>query len=231
LNHQVIETEQKIAEERILLKDQTLIIRSDKTLFWENEKALLLSDLHLGKAGHFKSQGVYVPGTIINSELERLRLAIESTGPKTIYLLGDLFHAGYNEEWPQFAAFVAEYAAIQWVLIKGNHDRLSLPTYLAANLEVYENTLNRFPFLFAHKPEHISTEIGEVIGICGHVHPGFTLAVKGIRGRVSLPCLWLNQNKIVLPAFGNFTGLDIIKPIKGDQVWMIDKQKIWNLAF
>jgi DNA ligase-associated metallophosphoesterase len=225
------ETIDKLAQEKIQLKGQTLLLQSDRTLYWENEQALLLADLHLGKAGHFKSQGVYVPGTIINQELIRLKHAIESTSPKTIYLLGDLFHAGYNEEWPLFASFVAEYPSICWVLVKGNHDRLSLPTYIKANLEVQENTLEKFPFLFAHKPEHLPTDSTELIGICGHIHPGFVLSVKGVMGSVRLPCLWMNKGNLVLPAFGSFTGLDIIKPQKEDQVWLLGKENIWNLKF
>ena len=30
-------------------------------MFWEEEKALIVSDLHFGKTGHFRKSGIAVP--------------------------------------------------------------------------------------------------------------------------------------------------------------------------
>lgn len=39
---------------RINIKDQNLLLLPEKALFWEEEKGLIISDVHLGKAGHFR---------------------------------------------------------------------------------------------------------------------------------------------------------------------------------
>ena len=41
--------------------NQTFLLSAQRTVFWEEEKTLILSDLHLGKSGHFRKSGIAIP--------------------------------------------------------------------------------------------------------------------------------------------------------------------------
>ena len=46
------------------LLGQNFSVHSEKGLFWEEQHALIISDVHLGKAGHFRKHGVPIPRQI-----------------------------------------------------------------------------------------------------------------------------------------------------------------------
>lgn len=201
-------------------------LSTDRLLYWPAEKALLLADLHLGKATHFRKNGVYVPGDVLTDELARLTESIICHKPEKVIFLGDLFHARYNEEWPRFTKWMQQFSAITWHLVKGNHDVLGEATYETAGFILHKHTYLLSDVLLAHKPEDLNGEVG----ITGHVHPGFVLTAKRIVGGVKLPCLWRSGNQWVMPAWGAFTGLDIISPAKQDEIYLIGNDQIWPLV-
>ncbi|HEY4936402.1 MAG TPA: metallophosphoesterase, partial [Puia sp.] len=52
--------------------DQQFWLTTDRTMFWEEEKALIVSDLHFGKTGHFRKSGIAVPPSVFKEDLQRL---------------------------------------------------------------------------------------------------------------------------------------------------------------
>ena len=54
------------------IKDQQLCLSSDRSIYWEEEKALVVSDLHIGKTGHFRKAGIAVPQSVFKEDLQRL---------------------------------------------------------------------------------------------------------------------------------------------------------------
>ena len=48
----------------------TFTLSNDRCVFWEEEKMLLLSDLHFGKTGHFRKEGIAVPQDIYKEDLQ-----------------------------------------------------------------------------------------------------------------------------------------------------------------
>jgi metallophosphoesterase superfamily enzyme len=47
---------------------------------------------------------------------------------------------------------------------------------------------------------------------------------------VTLPCFWLGKRHGVLPAFGAFTGSAVVRPSRGDQVFVIAEQEVLRVA-
>ena len=74
-------------------------------MFWEKEKALVLSDLHIGKAAHFRKNGIALSNQVFESDLQRLSILIEHFKPEKLVVVGDLLHAGDNSEVNQFCAW------------------------------------------------------------------------------------------------------------------------------
>ena len=110
-------------------------------------------------------------------------------------------------------------------LVRGNHDKragdpgpeIGIPSVDAPRAEP--------PFVFTHKPA-VSDE-GYVI--CGHVHPAARLTGPG-RETVRLPCFWARPGTMVLPAFGEFTGVAEIDAEPGDRVWVIAEGAVVNVS-
>ena len=56
--------------------------------------------------------------------------------------------------------------------------------------------------------------------LAGHLHPGIDLIGPG-RQRLYLPCFHLSARGLILPAFGDFTGMAPVTPGRGDRIFAI----------
>lgn len=59
---------------------------------------------------------------------------------------------------------------------------------------------------------------GALPTLCGHIHPGVRIALGG-RSRVVLPCFHLSAQRLILPAFGDLTGLHTLPVGPGEQAF------------
>jgi DNA ligase-associated metallophosphoesterase len=202
----------------ITLRDQHLTLLPQRALFWEEKKYLLLSDLHLGKAGHFRKNGSPIPAAVHWKDLVVLGTLIETQQPEKVVLLGDLFHSVLNNEWLDFAHWMEQYAPLPFVLVKGNHDVLPDAAYNLNQLVVKPESWEVDPFLLTHKPvlepknqrggwrfPRYSAETDSLYNLAGHIHPGTTVRL-GLGQSERMPCFFFGPNIGLLPAFGQFTG-------------------------
>jgi metallophosphoesterase superfamily enzyme len=111
------------------------------------------------------------------------------------------------------------------VLVRGNHDKRAGDPGPEIDIRSVDAPLAEPPFVFTHKPA-VSDE-GYVI--CGHVHPAARLTGPG-RETVRLPCFWARPGTMVLPAFGEFTGVAEIDAEPGDRVWVIAEGAVVNVS-
>ncbi|WP_051190506.1 ligase-associated DNA damage response endonuclease PdeM [Kaistella palustris] len=197
----------KILEKTI--QNVNLTFTNQRALFWNEEKMLIVSDLHVGKSAHFRKNGIAVSSEILHADLQKLEDLIQYFGAEKIVIVGDLFHAGYNSDLEIFRKWRYQFSQ-EFILIKGNHDRLSCEIYEGLGLECHDRELLQPPFHFSHDPEIYGHES---FYISGHIHPGFVL--QGRNERIRLPCFAVSESQIVLPAFSKFTGLDT-KTLKGN---------------
>jgi len=92
----------------------------------DNERVLVIADLHLGWEVTLARQGIHVPSQVPRL-LDKLRKILEDTHPQQLILLGDVKHAVGKvelEEWkyvPEFFEKLVE--LIQNIqIVPGNHD-------------------------------------------------------------------------------------------------------------
>jgi len=203
-------------------KGQSLILHPYKAIFWEEQNALLIADLHLGKINHFVKHGIPLPKADDGQTLTRLQDLLVEYNPASVFMLGDLFHSDWNESWDDFVDFIGVHHQVSFKLVPGNHDIMDETFYGNAGLKVCPDELFIDPFLLTHiKP--IENKTHPVIS--GHLHPGVFLTGRG-RQRLKLPCFWLGDNSMVLPAFGNFTGLSPIKVLSDQSVFVIAEDSV-----
>jgi hypothetical protein len=165
-----------------------------RALWWPQETTLIASDLHLGKSERVaRRTGVSLPPYETRDTLDRLEGLIAELSPKRVICLGDSFdddRAANSLGRQDKARLSALIQGRHWIWVEGNHDPTPPPLGGEA---VAQFSLGSLIF------RHIATPqgIGE---ISGHYHPKASL-----RGQ-SRPAFLMDRNRLILPAFGTYTG-------------------------
>ena len=172
-----------------------LLARADGTLWWPDEKLLCVSDLHLGKSERIARRGgTLLPPYETRETLARLGEAIEATKPSCVICLGDSFDdlgAAQAIDDTARKTLTRLQSGRNWIWIEGNHD--PGPTQLGGT--------HQFDFCRANlKFRHIA-QAGGIGEISGHYHPKAVIPHIGRRA-----CFLLDEQRLILPAFGAYTG-------------------------
>ena len=173
---------------------QALLALASGALYWRAQDLLCVSDLHLGKSERLARRGgTLLPPYETRETLTRLDAALGATGARQVICLGDSFDDGAaegglaEEDRLQLSALMA---GRSWTWIAGNHDPAPLALGGTHRAEVKAGALT-----FRHMA--MPGAEGE---ISGHYHPKAAVA-----GR-SRPCFLIDSAKVILPAFGCYTG-------------------------
>ncbi len=193
----------------------------ERAIFWQEEKALILSDIHIGKGMHFRKAGIPIPKELFDDDLQKLATLIERFSPVMLIVVGDMFHSHHNNEVVMFDLWRVQYPHLPIHLVKGNHDILSAQKFKELEITVHRETFVLRGFNFSHEPCH---DDGQFC-FSGHIHPGIRLSGLG-RQVIKLPCFHFTPNTCTLPAFSKFTGLALIEPQKEDKVFAIYDNKV-----
>ena len=193
----------------LTLSGERLSALGTGALWWAARRTLIVSDLHLGKAERIaRRAGQMLPPYETRDTLDRLAADIAATQPACLICLGDSLddnaaRAGID---PASAANIRDLQqGRDWIWIAGNHD--PAPVDLGGT-NMDEITLG--PLTFRHIAAPGAT--GE---LSGHYHPKARLTLRG--KQVSRPCFLQDGARIILPAYGTYTGgLDWTAPVLTD---------------
>ena len=183
---------------------QEFALVQGRALYWPQERALLVADLHLEKASWYAQRGQMLPPYDSRETLERVALAVRETGARRVYTLGDNFHdsAGADRLEPHAAGMLAALTrATDWVWITGNHDERLGP--VVGGTVVEELTLAGIVLRHIARPGEALPELS------GHFHPRLRVTVRG--RSLARPCAVIGHGhsggqRMILPAFGALTG-------------------------
>lgn len=199
---------------KLMVNGEPCVLRCSGALWLPTHQTLIASDLHLEKGSAFAARGQMLPPYDSPATLARLEAEIEALDPRTVVLLGDSFHdskAVSRMDGAQLTRLETLAAGRDWIWLEGNHDLDALASALA-------NPFKRLPgrvvetlalggLFLIHEPQ-VDPAPGEV---AGHLHPAARVAAYG-RG-VRRPCFVTDGRRLILPAFGAFTGgLDVRDP-------------------
>jgi DNA ligase-associated metallophosphoesterase len=204
----------------------TFWLSLQRCVYWEDQKTMIVSDLHFGKTGHFRKSGIAVPQDIFKEDLQRLFAEIQFHQPKQVIIVGDMFHSRENKEMNLFLKWRNDISAIEVVLVKGNHDILADSWYEKAGITVQKGKLKIGKFSFIHDmTEYDDKQNSDQYLFSGHIHPGVSVR-SGIRQMLNFPCYYFGEKYAVLPAFSKFTGLCCIDPKMKDTVYAITDEAL-----
>ena len=207
--------------QRISLGGMDFIPDLSGALYAVDFGALLVADLHLEKGTSLARRGVHLPPYDTRQSLRQLQAVLREVKPRRLIFLGDSFHDGEARERIDAADLVelrAVTAAVETIWITGNHDP-SPPQDVGGGI-MSEVALG--PVTLRHEPARLSTDELE---IAGHLHPAAAVHSRG--HRIRCRCFIADRRRIVMPAFGSYTGAlgigsEAFDGLFGDfHVWMI----------
>lgn len=196
-------------------------------LWWPSMRLLAVADLHLEKGSAYGVRGQFLPPYDTRETLARLSALCANLKPDIVIALGDSFH---DRDGPERlpaedrACLQGLTASCDWIWVTGNHD--GDRAGICGGQSTDELALGRL--IFRHEPQ----TRGAAGEIAGHLHPKARVTVKG--RTMSRPCFVSNSQRIVLPAFGAFTGgLDVWNPAfrplfrQGFQVLLLGRERVF----
>ncbi|MBC7675726.1 MAG: ligase-associated DNA damage response endonuclease PdeM [Rhodoferax sp.] len=176
------------------LNGATLTALPSGALYWPDQNLLAVSDLHFGKAERLARRGgALLPPFDTRETLSRLDQDIATINPSSVICLGDSFDdldaaSALPEDDRLWLSRLM--AGRDWIWVLGNHD--PAPINLGGTHRA-DLTVARLTFRHVADP----AQSGE---ISGHYHPKARIAGQ------SRACFLLDQSRLIMPAYGSYTG-------------------------
>ena len=221
-------TSESFATKSICVAGHALVACRSGALYLPTERTLVVADLHLEKGSAAAERGRMLPPYDTRETLARLTAVIAAFRPTRLIALGDSLHDGRAGS-RMLASDLDILHGLQhgrtWTWVTGNHDPAISPALggsVADCVTIAGLHLRHIP------------AAGQVNGeISGHLHPAARLAARG--GILRRPCFIGDATRLVMPAFGAFTGgLNVLDeafaPLFVDiapQVWMLGSDGVY----
>ena len=199
----------KLSSDREALADSTqhifaiagksLVADLSGALYWPGEETLIVADLHFEKGSAAAARGTFLPPYDTRDTLMRLAAVIERYEPAIVVALGDSFHDHFAAERianEDAAALAILQEGRRWLWVAGNHDPETPSRFGGETVgEIQISGL-----ILRHQPTPART----THEIAAHLHPAAKISLYG--HNVRRPCFVGNGRRLVMPAFGAFTG-------------------------
>ena len=211
----------------IHLAGERLMLDPAGALHWPATGMLVVSDLHLEKGSSYARKGMLLPPWDTHGTLDRLTLLLRRCQPRTVVALGDSFHdADGSARLP--ADEIARLNAMTARRSSSGCRATTIPRHRRAWAANVVESSRPAPWCSAMNA--IAGATGE---ISGHYHPKATIPARG--GSVSRPCFVTDARRVLLPAFGAYTGgLDVRDPAivrlfpRGARVFLLGKERLFS---
>jgi DNA ligase-associated metallophosphoesterase len=192
---------------RIELAGASVVLRAAGSLWLEADRTLVVADLHFEKGSHYAARfGQMLPPYDTRETLDRLDREITALTPARLVFLGDSFHDALGETRlaeDDVARLTGLARGRDLIWAVGNHDEegpRTLPGHVVDELAIQG-------LILRHEPQP-GFQPGEV---AGHLHPA--ARVSSGRSSVRRRCFATDGDRLILPAFGAFTGgLNVLDP-------------------
>ncbi|MEM9148088.1 MAG: ligase-associated DNA damage response endonuclease PdeM [Pseudomonadota bacterium] len=209
---------------RLTIGQLTAILRRSGALWLPGSRSLVVADLHLGKSERIaRRQGHLLPPYETAETLDRLTAEIAALDPAEVICLGDSFDdtaAATRLGQGQGQRLAELVRRRQWIWLAGNHDPRPAGHggQSCAELVRGGTVFRHIARLESERPE-----------VSGHYHPKARIEHRG--RRIQRPCFLGDQRRLILPAFGCYTGgLDAQDPVfdplfpHGARLWLTGRR-------
>lgn len=211
--------------------NQEMRLLPERALFIVDSQTLVIADPHFGKAATFRAGGIPVPSGTTAATLQRLDACMLRFEVLSLVVLGDFFHAKPGRSDAMLEALLAwrnTHAAVDVTVVRGNHDSHAGDPPSALQVRCVDGPCLRHGVDLEHGHEQGATAETESLArptLSGHIHPQVILRDRD-HTRLRCPCFAVTANRIVLPAFGAFTGGHSIRSREWDRVFAIGPDRV-----
>ena len=181
----------------------------DYALWFRKERALVISDLHLGYEGALQEAGVAIPRRQKGIMLERLGRLLDRYEPERVVVNGDFKHEfsrNLEDEWKDVQDVLDFlHRRTTPVLVRGNHDNYLMQILSRRGLDLLRKfEIGGFTLVHGHDDPGVSGPL-----VLGHEHPAVKLR-DDLGATFSLPAFVVLDDLILLPAFSPLAlGVDV----------------------
>lgn len=193
----------------------------ERALLWPAQKTLIVADLHWGKTAHFRKHGIAIPIGAQHADEARLSGLVEQYDVERLIVAGDMFHSVRNNQVDGFAHWRSRHRQLRIELVLGNHDILGRERYEENSIQLHHEWLDAGSFLITHE----ELDAPAKFYIHGHLHPCFTAGGRG-RNSIKTQCFCIDNNRMVLPSFGSFTGCYNINSAEYSHIYLIANNEV-----
>ncbi len=178
-----------------------IFLLKERALWIPELSAIVIADVHLGyESGVFDEP--FYPKMQFRDVAERMERLMNRYSPEWVIIDGDLKHEFSSTPYSEFSEvrdFLDIMDGAKITLVRGNHDNFIVGYLKKRGVEVV-NHLDVERFFFIHGHEKMDIPQGK-IAIMGHEHPVFRIRDE-VGGSAKFPCFIVEDNLVVLPAFG-----------------------------
>lgn len=223
-----------------------MYLLADRAVWIPSHDSLFVADTHFGKATTFRQMGVSVPAGTTEVMLQRLDKLLAETNVRRLIVLGDWIHhskTAKRDYIDELTAWRDRWSDLEITCVEGNHDRYNRRLLKQLSIELVDDQTHLGRLLLCHYPQDdwrssrsaegrgvlpsvqiiqdgsltLTSVSGEPLRLCGHLHPGVKLPIAP-KLQQSFPCFVVGDSQIILPAFGEFTGLAKVSSTSGWQL-------------
>lgn len=205
---------------------ERLVLLAQRALLWPAQGMLVLADVHFGKAAAFRASGIPVPHGTTRANLAQIEALVAQHQVRHILFLGDFLHARAARAPATLAAIAhwrARHPTLQLTLVRGNHDRHAGDPPRDLGVDVVDEPWHQGALAFCHHPQTVAG----AFTVAGHVHPVYRLAAAG--DALRLPCFTVTADRMILPAFGAFTGGHPVHKQSGQRIYLATDDGLFAL--
>jgi DNA ligase-associated metallophosphoesterase len=216
------------------LAGERLMLCPGGVAVWPATRTLIVADLHFEKGSAQAMRGHPVPPYDTRETLTRLAFSLRRHAPRRVIVLGDALHddgALARMAPADLAALKRLLSPLEVLWIAGNHDPAPQPELPGTCVPEWREGRLHFRHIGGVAP--LPRHDGE---LSGHYHPKATLPTRA--GGVTRPCFLASGQRLVLPAFGAFTGgLDVLDPAMSPvtrgalRVFLLGRDRLHSAAF
>ena len=215
----------------VAFAELSLVLLPSGAVFNNAHQVMFVADVHLGKAATYRQLGQPVPQGTTTQTLNQLSADIKRYKPNHLIVLGDFLHGPLirrsRATLDAIAQWRAAHKSLQITLIRGNHDAAAGDPPSEFEIELVDEPFKYASVSCCHEAQRSDLQPTEFM-MCGHIHPVAVLHGRA-RERLRLACFVLGPKRLVLPAYGAFTGGHVYKPAPDETIYVVADQQVFKL--
>lgn len=190
-----------------------------RSLHWPSRNIVVVADLHLGRIVPRAPKVI----EYVEESMQRLARVLQQTHARKLVFLGDVFHMrnNYHHDVVQtFAQWRSQFADIEMVLIRGNHERAMGDPPAHLHLDCRDPGYHEAGVTFLHEPRQMDT-----FTMCAHLHPCLLVPTERALA-TTVPCFVWNSDYLYMPAFEDTMPGRVISRRTNEQYACIHNQTV-----